>query len=138
MVRKVYALPPTTVTDEATGEDIQIPKYTDNPDVDGFNTATVPAPDGWPGATTSDGKVFVASIEATQAVHDNAKGLSDVWLIEDSADGDVTPSQAANFLNQEFRPQNFAELKEALGDEYRDLSGEEWFEKLGLNVEGLQ
>lgn len=135
MVQKMYVLPPTEVEDDATGEMITIPKYMDNPDVDGFNTATVPAPESWPGATMDNGDVFIAKVEATQAVHDSASGLTDVWSIGTGTGDDVTPDQAADFLNQKFRPQNFAELKEALGDEYRDLTGQEWIEQLGLNVE---
>lgn len=131
-MKKQYALPAVQVTDEATGEQVTQPKYVDNPGVNGYSSALIPAPDGFPGTTTDGGQIFICTVDAPQSVHDSANAQSDLWTIGTEADDDVTPQQAADYLNQEFRPQNFTELKEALGDEYRDLSAGEWQEQLGI------
>lgn len=140
---RVYVLPPTTVEDPDTGEDVTRPKYMGRDDVEGYNGSLIPAPGSWPGATTSGGDVFLAGVTAEQTAHDAAQDASDVWLIGTMTGADVSPSDAAEYLNNHFRVdlsgiddadvvRAFEELLDLLGPEYRRLSAEEWANRLGI------
>lgn len=140
---EIYALPAVEDTDP-TGETFHRPKYVDDTRVDGYNSALIPAPGGFPGTTTPGGQIFVAAVDATQAAHDDAAAQSDVWSIGNDSGDDVTPEEAADYLNDHFRVDlsgiddpdvvaAFETLLDQLGPEYRRLSASEWFERLGLN-----
>lgn len=132
MPTEVFAFPAVEDT-EPDGDTFHRPKYVDDDRVEGYNSALIPAPDGFPGTATPGGQIYIVAVTATQDALDAAKAQSDVWSIGNESGDDVTPTQAADYLNQHFRPQTLAELKEALGDDYRDLSPSEWFERLGLD-----
>ena len=140
-VRRFYALPPTEVTDETTGEQITIPKYTDNENVSKANTASIPAPDNQLildtlGVNAGD-TIFLAMVRAEDTFLDDAEqNVGDIVRVTESATPavSVTPDAAADYLNQKFRPQSLEELKEALGEEYADLSADQWAERLGLTT----
>lgn len=133
VVGRAYVLPPTTVTDEATGEDMTVPKYTDRDDVDFTGGSLVPAPQAWLDAghaTTENGEVYVVTVRAPESVHGQAAGQADAWRIGQS--GDVTPRQAADYLNGTFRPSSLDDPE--LPEDYRHLGPGEWAERLGLGT----
>jgi len=115
----------------ATGERVTRPKGLERDGVEGFNSSLVPAPDIWPAGTTDDGEVYLALVTAGPTAHEELQSLSGVFLIDEN--GDVTPEQAATYLNTQYRAQTFDELKELLGDDwerYRPLGWSEWLDEL--------
>lgn len=142
MPQKVIALPAESYTAD-TGDTGYRPKYTDDSRVDGYNSALIPAPSGFPGNSTPSGQIFIANVTATQGAIDDAQAASDVWSIGNDTGDDVTPSQAADYLNDEFRvvPSNISDAavrdaveKIVAGDrDLEPLTADEWFEQLGLD-----
>jgi hypothetical protein len=142
MPKKVIALPAEEFTDPSTGEQANRPKYTDRADVQGYNSALIPAPDTFPGTSTPAGEIFVAAVTADQSAIDDAQAAPDVWTIGNDTQDDVTPEQAAQFLNDEFRvdPSTITDaatadaIRKIIRDtELEPLTADEWFEQLGVD-----